>query len=271
MRRFFRQPLAIALLLILVLAGLFRAWRTGRFNGSNVGNTTSTVNQIVVTSGSKLTTKTLTKTYAKKSTTPSLAVDVRAAHSLIYRSTWVATAGWSRLPNHVPGYLAASQWLLATDVVVYLENASDKEAAVDTLVGQLEYYRNAGEWHLSTLQSIIQEQTAEYNRCTKEKASADANFYATLREGDALGVDQAIVDAQNAAVCQSRARVVVNANKAMLKRTQAVYVAMGSLTSILQNNRSDIINHFGLFRSNQLEKLIVLRNTLKNQRFTTVE
>ena len=31
-----------------------------------------------------------------------------------------------------------------TDIIVYLENAPDKEAGVDSLLGQMNYYQNEG-------------------------------------------------------------------------------------------------------------------------------
>ncbi len=96
-------------------------------------------------------------------------------------------------------------------------------------------------------------------------------FYAALREGDAVQVDQSMSDAETAAGCQAKARVVVNAHKAMLERTQASYTAMGNLSTILQNDRSLIVDHFDLFRSNKLEQLVAVRNTLRTQKFTTTE
>lgn len=275
MRKILRQPLVISLLLILVVGCVFFA---RRMTSSGTSDTVSRAQKSIVAvpssaqkQGGGNIAQAAVVSYTKKSNTPALASEIIAAHTLIYTSAVGSVAAGSRAPDTIPGYLAASQSVLSTDVVAYLEQASDKEAAVDTLLWQLEYYRGAGEWHLQQLQSTIQQKTAEYNSCTKDKTTADSMFYAALREGDAVQVEQSMGDAETAAGCQAKARVVVNAHKAMLERTQASYTAMGNLSIILQNDRSLIVDHFDLFRSNTLEKLVAVRNTLRTQKFTTTE
>ena len=116
--------------------------------------------------------------------------------------------------------------MLSTDVVSYLEQSHDKAAAVDTLLGQLQYFRDIGDTHTDTLQAIVAENTEEYARCTKDKTAADAAFYTALRAGDGPQVHQSIEDAKVSGVCQTQARIMLNAYKAMQERTTMVYTNM---------------------------------------------
>lgn len=77
----------------------------------------------------------------------------------------------------VPQYLAVSQRLLMTDIIAYLENASDKEAGIDTLIGQMQFYQDQGSMIKSQLFDIIQKQTLENTSCTNNKELADKDFY----------------------------------------------------------------------------------------------
>jgi hypothetical protein len=270
MRLLLKHPLFIALLGVVLIAILFFAWRWTGVDSPSISSQSQSKSFSYQKLGGENIVQAATSTYSKKSSTPALATEVLAAHSLIYRGSSLA-GGSQNAPTSVAGFLASSQSVLSTDVVSYLEQASDKGAAVDTILGQMEYYRGEGEWHLQSLQSTVQEKTVEYNRCTKEKTISDATFYTALRAGDSSQVQQSIDESQVAASCQATARVLINAHKAMLERTQASYTAMGNLSMLLQNDRSRIIDHFDLFRSNQLEQLVSVRNSLRNQKFTVAQ
>ena len=137
MRKILRQPLVIALLLILVVGCVFFARRMTS-SGANDTASGSHISLVSATppqkQGGGAVAQAATLTYTKKSNTPALASEILAAHTLIYTATVSSVAAGSRAPDTIPGYLAASQGVLATDVVAYLEQASDKEAAVDTLL-----------------------------------------------------------------------------------------------------------------------------------------
>jgi hypothetical protein len=208
--------------------------------------------------------------YVPNSAWSDLALETLTAHGLLYAKGGMFAVGWVG-GSSVPEYLSATQWVLSTDIVSYLEQSNDKAAAVDTLLGQLQYYRDVGDTHKDTLQSVISENTEEYTRCTKEKTSADTAFYTALRAGDGAQVHQSIEDAKTSWVCQTQARVMLNAYKAMQERTIAVYTNMWNLSILLQQNRDNIVNHFDLFAWTSLEKLIVIRNALRTQKFTVVE
>ncbi len=165
--------------------------------------------------------------------------------------------------NTIPWFLAASQQLLMTDIVTYLENSSDRETALDTLVSQLQYYQDNGGIYATQLQEIIGENTAEYNRCSDAKTEADSVFYQWLREGDAQSMQQGMSDSQTHAACQASKRVIVNAHKAMLERIQKNTTVTANLLQLLTQNREIIITHFMLFKDTYLEKLITVRDSLR--------
>ncbi len=70
-------------------------------------------------------------------------------------------------------------------------------------------------------------------------------------------------DAHVSGVCQTNARIDINAYKAMLSRIEKVQNATTTLSSVLTQNRETIIENFMLFKSNNLEKLLAVRTQLR--------
>ena len=203
--------------------------------------------------------------YVQKSAADQVVVDTLQAHAIIARGVSTLPGIWwnGSTQNTIPWYLAASQQLLMTDIVTYLENASDREAALDTLIAQLEYYQNYGNQYTQSLQEIIATSSAEYTRCTDAKTEADSIFYQGLREWNATSVQQWLDDAKTNAACQATNRVVINAHKAMLQRIEYNATVTTNLLQLLTQNRETIIAHFMLFKDTYLEKLITVRDGLR--------
>lgn len=163
----------------------------------------------------------------------------------------------------VPQYLASAQRLLMIDIVSYLENSSDKEAWLDSLVAQMTYYQTQGATIQSNLQGIIQEKTLQLNTCTSQKEDGDRNFYQWLKDWDANTMTQWLAESQKAGTCQASARIDVNAHTVMLNRVNDIVTTLTNLSSILTENHATIIANFPLFKDTYLEKLISLRDELR--------
>ena len=83
--------------------------------------------------------------YVPHETTTDVIIDILATHNKIADGLHIigthSTVASNGETNSVPAFLSASQRLLYTDVLTYLENAGDKEAALDAYSSQLEYYQ----------------------------------------------------------------------------------------------------------------------------------
>lgn len=165
----------------------------------------------------------------------------------------------------VPQYIAASQRLLMIDVVSYLENTADKETALESLVGQMDYYKNQWSQLKTQLQEVVQEKTLDYNQCTSTKESGDRWFYQWLREWDANSMVAWLEESKKWAWCQAIARVDGNAHKVLQQRVTDISTTLSSVSTLLSQNRSTIIANFSLFKDQNLEKLISLRNELRSK------
>jgi hypothetical protein len=163
----------------------------------------------------------------------------------------------------VPSFLSNTQRLLSTDVSSYLENSSDKEIALDSLIWQMDYYRMQWDNFDSDLQANIQEQTLEYNQCDAAKQQADISFYQWLNQWDASVMQQWLQSSQTNGGCQTKARININAYKAMLSRVQSMTTTLTTLSTLLSQNRETITSNYSLFKDTYLEKLISLRNAIR--------
>lgn len=202
-------------------------------------------------------------TYVQKDTTTDIVVGVIVAHNSLFG--WVRRPAWGQWGSvsDLPSYLASSQNLLGTDIITYLENASNKETALDTYIWQLDYYQSVGQGYQIDMENTIQEQTNTYTICAEWKKDADALFYQGLYWGDQVSLEKWLEDSQTNGVCQTKARIIINANKAMLARAKYMVSTTTNLSTILQQNRSTIITNFELFKDSYLEKLITVRNQLR--------
>lgn len=165
----------------------------------------------------------------------------------------------------VPWYIAAAQRILLIDVVSYLENAKNKDAALDSLLWQMDYYRNQW-WNIaSQLESTIQEKSLDMNACERKKEWGDRDFYQWLRDSDQNTMLRGLEDSKSWGACQASSRIEVNANKVLLKRVGDIRTTLQNVGSLLQQNRSTIIANFPLFKDTNLEKLLSLRNELRSK------
>lgn len=206
------------------------------------------------------------KRYVPNETMTDVIIDVLTTHNRI--GEWLRMVGSNSTQSNgesdsIPGFLSASQRLLYTDILVYLENASNKAAALDTFTNQLIYYQWLSINYAMDLQNIIQEQTIIFNSCSSQKSIADSMFYQGLNWGDEQDMMQWLSDAHVSGVCQTNARIDINAYKAMLSRIEKVQNATTTLSSVLTQNRETIIENFMLFKSNNLEKLLAVRTQLR--------
>lgn len=204
--------------------------------------------------------------YVPKETITDVIIDVLATHNKIKDGLRMVVnntdaSNWNM--NSVPGFLSASQRLIYTDILVYLENASNKEIALDSFTSQLEYYQSLGANYKIDLQNMIQEHTSIYESCSSQKELADNQFYQWLNGWGESQMLQWLSDSHVNAVCQTNARVDINAYKAMLARIDKVQSAMITLNNVLTQNHDIIIDNFQLFKNNNLEKLLAVRNQLR--------
>lgn len=204
--------------------------------------------------------------YVPNETMTDVIIDILVTHNKIAEGLHVVgikSTSSNAETNSVPGFLSASQHLLYTDVLTYLENAWDKETALDEFSSQLDYYQTLGSNFTIDLQNTIQEQTSLYNSCWSQKSLADTMFYQGLNGGDEQEMIQWLADSETSGVCQTKARIAMNANKAMLSRVQKVQGTLTTLSSVLIQNRTTIIDNFQFFKDSNLEKLLAVRNQLR--------
>lgn len=243
--------------------GLLLLWVIILFSGSKktswsswFGLWTQTKNEAVTDS----------KKYIPKETMTDVVMDVLSAHGKV-ASDLHAWGGGGNLEwgntDSIPWYLAGAQRLLYTDIVAYLENASNKETALDSYATQVAHYQSLGSTYSVDLQNMIQEQTALYSECGSQKTLGDNSFYQWLYGWDSVGMMQWLTDSQTSGMCQTKARISMNAYKAMLARVQNIQSVMTNLSTVLTQNRTMILTNFQLFRDSYLEQLITVRNQLR--------
>lgn len=74
---------------------------------------------------------------------------------------------------------------------------------------------------------------------------------------------QGLDSSKKYASCQATTRVDINAHKVMQDRVNSITNTLSSVSSLLMQNRNTIITNFTLFKDNNLEKLLSVRNQLR--------
>lgn len=197
-------------------------------------------------------------------------VDNSVVHDIITAHTILASTNgiyWdlSKIAtvSSIPQYISASQRILMIDIVSYLENASDKEAALDSLTSQMIYYQNQWAEIQSQLQEVIQTKTLDFKSCTSQKDAWDAEFYQWLREWDASVMTAWLDSSKKGWACAAESRIDINAHTVMLNRVKDLVTTMNSVSSLLTAQNQAIVANFPLFKDTYLEKLLALRNELR--------
>jgi hypothetical protein len=202
--------------------------------------------------------------YLQKKVDSSIVEDVIAAHSTL--SVWNLTygdIGKAGAVSSIPQYIAASQRILMIDIVSYLENAKDKQWALDSLIAQMTYYQNQWRDIKSQLQDVIQTKTLDQKTCASQKEAWDRNFYQWLREWDATTMAAWLESSKKWWACQAEAKIDTNAHTVLLRRVGDITTTMSSVSSLLVSQNTSIVANFALFKDNYLEKLLSLRNELR--------
>lgn len=209
--------------------------------------------------------------YVQTDAVTNLAKTVVNAHTKIF--WWNYTATKKQVTQGGDGtaasFLAGTQRLLWTDVIQYLDNSSNKENALDSYTSQLDNYLSQGDIYVSDIQSVIQEQSVEYNLCAESKREWDSLFYQWLNWWDSAQLQLWLEQSQTNGMCEAKARITMNAYKAILSRLENSMNIMQSLSSSLTSNRSIIIDNFDLFRDTHLEELLAIRTKLRSLNATS--
>lgn len=201
--------------------------------------------------------------YVQQKVDNSVIHDIISAHTILASNAIYGNLSKIATVSSIPQYIAATQRILMIDIVSYLENAPDKEAALDSLVWQMSYYQNQW-WEIkSQLQEIIQTKNLDYKECASTKEEWDRNFYQWLREWDASVMVNWLDTSKKWGSCQSEAKIDINAHTVMLKRVTDLVATMNNISSLLTAQNQTIIGNFMLFKDTNLEKLLSLRNELR--------
>lgn len=202
--------------------------------------------------------------YIQQKVDNSVIHDIISAHTIL-SATNAIYGDLSKIAtvSSIPQYIAASQRILMIDIVSYLENAPDKEAALDSLVWQMSYYQNQWGEIKSQLQEIIQTKNLDYKQCASAKEEWDRNFYQWLRDWDASVMVDWLDSSKKWGACQTEAKIDINAHTVMLKRVTDLVATMNNISSLLTAQNQTIISNFMLFKDTNLEKLLSLRNELR--------
>lgn len=204
------------------------------------------------------------KEYVRKSLNTDIVFDIISAHSTFWSAQGVLWAVSSKGGiMTIPEYVAAAQSLLMIDIISYLENAPDKETALETLIAQMEFYNNQWDDIQIQLEDIIVTKNQDMNQCGDAKEAWDRDFYQWLRDVDASLMISWLENSKTWWSCQAAARIDMNAHKVLQKRVVDITNTLSNIINVLQQNSNVIINNFELFKDTQLEKLLSLRNQIR--------
>lgn len=252
MRKLFTHPVSLLILMLVVIWVLFVG-----------GKKVQWFSWFGLWTQKKNTTLQSDKIYLQKNAIDDILTQVLNTHAKLSLGVHV-TLWTTSSSSDVPSFLSNVQRVLGTDINAYLENSSDKSSSLDSLIGQMDYYQSQWNNFDYQIQQYIQQQTLDYNACDTAKQLADAVFFQWLHEWDSSVMQQWLSDSQTNGACQTKARININAYKAMLNRVQSANSALTTISSLLTQNHDTIVNNYTLFKDSYLEKLLILRNTLQS-------
>lgn len=154
--------------------------------------------------------------------------------------------------------------LISTDIISLLEWASERRKVLSSYNSQVETALARSQDMQLSLQTDITEYTNQMTICDNAKKVWDTNFFQWLSQYDMTaaqdGINQSIENGQ----CATRYRILLNSQKILLSKLVFLRALLVQKNDLIIANEDNIIIHLDLFKDEILEKLINLRDQLKN-------
>ncbi|HMT01316.1 MAG TPA: hypothetical protein PKD96_04230 [Candidatus Absconditabacterales bacterium] len=160
--------------------------------------------------------------------------------------------------------------LISTDIIALLEGATERRKVLSSYNGQVDTALARSQDMLLSLQTDVTEYTNEMTVCDNAKKVGDTNFFQGLSQYDIKaaqdGINQSIENGQ----CATKYRILLNSQRILLSKLVFLRALLVQKNDLIVTNEDNIIIHLDFFKDELLEKLINLRDQLKNYNAETI-
>ncbi len=148
--------------------------------------------------------------------------------------------------------------------ILQLQNSDKSIDGIATFIQQGQTTIQQSQWISSELQWVIADAQAKVDACTVQKTQADELYRQWLTAHDAVIIDQATTQAQEASVCISTYSVTVKSNNWILLSLAAEIERTQKYITLAQNNSELIRQYWWLVAGEVPAQLVQLKKDISS-------
>ena len=211
--------------------------------------------------------------YSVVETLPSRVNTARTSELIVWITYANLSLGKKQLRNSGAGLewlnrtffvLEEMQQLVEVDIVQLLDNANNKDAILRSHQQQLKDMVRQSQREISYLEWIVQLANEERNTCASQKNAADGEFSTAIAQRFGSMVENSLQDSLSAWVCETRARITVNAHTVIIQQFVQFQELTVTKEAIIANNYQLIVDNYSVMRGELLDQITLLRRQIRS-------
>lgn len=161
--------------------------------------------------------------------------------------------------------LIKSMWdQINADIFWLLENSLDRSWTLDWYLS----LANANLTEAKTISGQLRSQAQSLQKlstdCQNQKSQYDKDFYNWLKTNEAETIVKGFEGSKTAWSCSVENRVEANAYKLLADKLDSATKILNQKYTLLSQNKTLIAQNYELFKSNNLEQMLQVKNSFKN-------
>ncbi len=160
--------------------------------------------------------------------------------------------------------IAFTKALVETDESQKLESQANKKIVLESYISQMRSAVNENQEITEYLRSKMTQKKSESEYCKGQKNVWDTLFFDWLEQQQKVVLQDWLATSLEYSPCYIENRVYASAYQAVHEKLYFYNDILKQKLNIIENNSHLIIQNFELFKNNQLERLISLRNELES-------
>ncbi len=191
-------------------------------------------------------------------------VVVRTAMSNI--SMWEGDYSKFHYFEQALNYIDETKHLINTDMRELLEGRAEKSTVINTHLNEIRMVSQDIDALREDIRSKHSQKMSDSQRCQDQKRQWDNDFYRGLNENQADILMRGLEQSSENAPCYIENRVKANAYDEVLGYLNHYNQILKQKMHLVEDNQHLIIENYQLFEENHLDRLVSLRNNLREFR-----
>lgn len=157
-----------------------------------------------------------------------------------------------------------AQELINIDTIELLDWTSNKLVVLESHLKQIEISLDKMQTQIELLKDFWDERRSDATNCENLKKNADSMFFQWVKSNEVDSINEWLNESVINWPCYMKNRTLSNAYMVLYDKLGFYKVVLQKKYNVITANQDMILQNFEMFRNNNLEKLISIRNELSN-------